>query len=227
MLGRRDGRKRRLDATGAGIRFAAQPRRSLRQGRVDPRARYARELASAQVADEARQRQVAEDPLGAGNQRGRRPPARDPQGIRTRRGVLGRLVETQQRTGLPDAQVRVVLRHEQHGSPGANLPFDDRLRRGEHLGLRRDDQFIQRHAEHQVRALHRFECSRSAPGVDAAHVARKGNRRTDDRRRPALHANRGEGRCLCPHPFRHRHSLPVRLALPRLQERLGRQAIHP
>ena len=40
------GRERRVDAAGAGVRFAAQPRRALREGRVDPRARHARALAS-------------------------------------------------------------------------------------------------------------------------------------------------------------------------------------
>ena len=59
-------------------------------------------------ADEARQRQVPEDQLGAGDQRGRRQAARDPQGIGPRRGVLGRQLEAQQRAVVPAAQVRVV-----------------------------------------------------------------------------------------------------------------------
>ena len=36
---RRGRRERRVGAPGAGVRFADQPRRALRQGRVDPRAR--------------------------------------------------------------------------------------------------------------------------------------------------------------------------------------------
>ena len=109
LLDRRRRRERRVGAAGAGVRFAAQPRRALREGRVDPRARPRR--ASAEVADEARQRQVPEDQLGAGDQRGRRQAARDPQGIGSRRGVLGRQLEAQQRAVVPAAQVRLVLRH--------------------------------------------------------------------------------------------------------------------
>ena len=59
---RRRRRERRVGAPGAGVRFAAQPRRALREGRVDPRARPRR--ASAEDADEARQRQVPEDHAG-------------------------------------------------------------------------------------------------------------------------------------------------------------------
>ena len=111
--------------------------------------------------------------------------------------------------------------------PGADLPLDDRRRRSQHLGLRRDDEFVQRHAEHQVRDVHRLERCRSAPGVDAAHAARQGNRRAHDRRRPAFYAHRGEGRRIRPHPLGHRYPVPVRHAVSRLQERLGRHAIHP
>ena len=42
-------RERRVDAPGAGVRFAAQPRRALRQGRVGARARHARRLAPPEV----------------------------------------------------------------------------------------------------------------------------------------------------------------------------------
>ena len=46
---------------------------------------------------------------------------------------------------LPVPQVRGVLGH-QHGRPsGAHLPLDDGRRCREHLGLRRDDQQLQRH----------------------------------------------------------------------------------
>ena len=188
---RRHRRERRVDAAGAGVRLAAQPRRALRQGRVGARARPRR--VPPEVADEARQRQVPEDQLGAGDQRGRRQAARAAQGSGPRRRVLGRQLEAQQRAGVPDAQVRVVLRHEQLRPPGAHLPLDHRRRRSQHLGLRRDDEFVQRHDEHQVRDVHRQQRRRSAPGVDAAHAACEGDRRQDDRRRSALHAHRGQG----------------------------------
>ena len=64
LRGRRDRRERRVDAAGAGVRLAAQPRRALREGRVGARARHARALDAPQDADEARQRQVPEDQLG-------------------------------------------------------------------------------------------------------------------------------------------------------------------
>ena len=201
---RRRRRERRLDPAGAGVRFAAEPRRALRQGRVDPRARPRR--VPAQGADEARQRQVPEDQLGAGDRRGRRQAARAAQGVRPRRGVLDRQLEVQQRAGLPAPQVRLVLGHQQLRPPGADLPLDDGRRRSQHLGLRRDDQLVQRHAEDQVRALHRLERRRGAPGVDDAHAARQGDRRQDDRRRSALHADGGQGRRIRPPALGRRHS---------------------
>jgi formate dehydrogenase major subunit len=78
------------------------------------------------------------------------------------------------------------------------------------VGLRRDDQLVQRHAEHEVRDVHRQQRGRSAPGVDAAHAAREGDRREDDRRRSALHAHRGEGRRIRAHPLGQRHRFRVR-----------------
>ena len=224
LRGRRHRRERRVDAAGAGLRVAAQPGRALREGRVGARARPRR--APAEDADEARQRQVAARVVGPGDQRGRRQAARDQEGVRARRRVLDRQLQAQQRAGVPDAQVRVVLGHEQHRPPGADLPLDDGRRRSQHVGLRRDDQLVQRHAEHEVRDVHRQQRRRGAPGVDAAHAAREGNRREDGRRRSALHADRGEGRRVRAHPLRHRHPVRVRDALPHLQERLGRQAVH-
>ena len=70
--------------------------------------------------------------------------------VGTRRGVLRRLVQTQQRAVDAPAQVRVAVGHEQLRSPGAHLPLDHRRRRSQHLGLRRDDEFLQRRAELQV-----------------------------------------------------------------------------
>ena len=207
---RRHRRERRVDAAGARVRLAAQPGRALRERRERARARDARAFASPQVADEARRRQVSEDQLGAGDQRSRRQAPRAEEGIRARRRVLGRQLEAQQRAGVPDAQVRVVLGHEQLRPPGADLPLDHGRRRSQHLGLRRDDQLVQRHAEHEVRDVHRQQRGRSAPGVDAAHAAREGDRREDDRRRSALHAHRGEGRRIRAHPLGDRHRVRVR-----------------
>ena len=64
------GAKRRLDPPGTGVRFADQPRRALRQGRVDPRTRPRR--ASPQVPDETRRRQMEEDQLGRSAERSQR-----------------------------------------------------------------------------------------------------------------------------------------------------------
>ena len=68
----------------------------------------------------------------------------------------------------------VSLGHQQHRPPGAHLPLHHRGGRGEHLGLRRDDELLQRHAERQGDAVHRLERGRGAPGVLVAHPARQG-----------------------------------------------------
>ena len=151
LLGRRDRRKRRLDSAGAGVRFAAQPRRALREGCVGARARDARAFDAYQDARQARQRQVPEDQLGPGARRDQQEDARPQKGIRTRCDLLGRQLEAQQRAGVSLAQVRVVLGHQQLRPPGAHLPLDDGRRRSQHVGLRCDDQLVQRHAEHEVR----------------------------------------------------------------------------
>ncbi len=58
--------ERRVGSPGAGIRFPAQPRRALHQGRVGARARHDRALASPALPDEARGRQVEEGLVGPG-----------------------------------------------------------------------------------------------------------------------------------------------------------------
>ncbi len=63
------------------------------------------------------------------------------------------------------------------------------------------------------------------PVSHAAHAAREGDRREDDRRRSALHADGGQGRRVRADPLRHRHPVPVRHAVSHLQERLGRQEV--
>ena len=171
---RRGRRERRVGAPGAGVRLADQPGRALRQGRGRPRARPRRVPPA--LPDEAGERQVRAHQLGRRAERDQRQAAGAAQGQRPRLGVLGRLVQAQQRAGVPDAQVRQLLRQQQHRPPGAHLPLHHRRGRREHVGLRRDDQFVQRHAEQQAGVVHRLERGRGAPGVDAAHAARQGDR---------------------------------------------------
>ena len=164
--------------------------------------------------------------LGRRAERSVGPPAEAARRERPGQRVLDRLVQAQQRAGLPDAQVRVDVGHQQLRPPGAHLPLDHGGRRGQHVGVWCDDQLLQRHAELEGDLLHGVERRRGASGVAAAHPACEGERREDRRRRSALHAHRGQGRSLRAHPlgFRHRH--PVRRAAPHLRERLGRQEVH-
>ena len=62
------------------------------------------------------------------------------------RDVLDRLLQAQQRAVVPAVQVRAPVRHQQHRPPGAHLPLDHGRRHRQHLGLRRDDQLVQRRA---------------------------------------------------------------------------------
>jgi len=59
---------------------------------------------------------------------------------------------------LPDAQVRQLLGHQQLRPPGAYLSLHHGGRRGQHLGLWRHDQFVQRHAKQQGRPVHWLQC---------------------------------------------------------------------
>ena len=81
------GGERRLGAPGAGVRFAPQPGRALRQGRGDPRARPRRVPPA--LSDEAGQRQVRAHQLGHGAQRDQRQDAGAAQGQRPRLRVTG------------------------------------------------------------------------------------------------------------------------------------------
>ncbi|MCK7497920.1 MAG: hypothetical protein MZW92_49715 [Comamonadaceae bacterium] len=121
-----------------------------------------------------------------------------------------------------------MLGHQQLRPPGAHLPLDHGGRRGQHLGLRRDDQLLQRHAERQGASCTSARNAAEAHPVSMLHMLHaKENGRQDDRRRPALHAHRGQGRPVRAHPLRHRHPVPdLRHAVPHLQERLGRQEVH-
>jgi hypothetical protein len=62
---------------------------------------------------------VAAHLVGPGAERGRRQDSRDQEGSGTGCDLLGRQFQAQQRAGVPDAQVRVVLQHQQLRSPGA------------------------------------------------------------------------------------------------------------
>ena len=63
------------------------------------------------------------------------------------------------------------------------------------------------------------------PVSHAAHAACQGERLQDDRGRSALHAHGGQGGRVHPHPLRLGHPVPVRRAVPRVQERLGGQEV--
>ena len=57
--------------------------------------------------------------------------------------LLDGLGEILQRRRLSFPKDCGVLGHQQQRPPGAHLPFDHRHRRGQYLGLRRDDQQLQ------------------------------------------------------------------------------------
>ena len=88
-------------------------------------------------------------------------------------GLLARLGQVHERGLLPVPQARRLLGHEQRRPPGAHLPLDDRRGRGQHLGLRRDDELLQRHPELEVHRHHRRQPGPGAPGLDAAHARGK------------------------------------------------------
>ena len=151
----------------------------------------------------------------------------DPREVRARFGLLAGLGEVHQRGCLSQSQVRRVLGHEQLRPPGAHLPFDHRRRRSQHLGLRRDDQQLQRHPQRQDHDHHGRQSGRSASGVAAARARRQGAQpRQHDRDRSAPDAHGGARHRICPHPVRHRHPGDLGHALAHLQERLGGQGIH-
>ena len=165
--------------------------------------------------------------MGPGDQRDRRQDARDPRQVRRRFRLSARLREILQRRRLSVPQVRGVLGHQLDRPPGPHLPFHHRRRRRQYLGLRRDDQFLQRHAQLEDHRLHGIERRRSASGVAAAHPDRQGDQpRQRVRARPALHPHRGPRHRICPVPQRHRHRGDLGHAAPHLQQWLGRQGIH-
>ena len=90
-------------------------------------------------------------------------------------GLLAGLSQVHQRRRLSQPQVRRVLGHQQLGPPGPHLPLHHRRRRSQHLGLRRDDQQLHRHPQHQDDRLHGLQRRRGSPGVAAAHPGRQGS----------------------------------------------------
>ena len=72
-----------------------------------------------------------------------------PRKVRTRLGLLAGLRQILQRRSLSLPEARGVLGHQQRRSLRAHLPFHDRRRPRQYLGLRRDDQQLQRHPQLQ------------------------------------------------------------------------------
>ena len=172
--------------------------------------------------------QWTRDLLGHGDQRDRRQADGDPRQVGRRFGLLARLGQVLQRRRLSQPQARGVLGHQQLRPPGAHLPFDHRRRRSQYLGLRRDDQQLQRHPQRQDHDHHGRQSGGSASGVAAAPARRQGAQpRELHRDRSAPHAHGGARHRICAHPLRHRHSGDLRDALAHLQERLGGQGVHP
>ena len=83
-------------------------------------------------------------------------------------GLLAGIGQAFQRTGVPVPQVLCVLGQQQRRPPGPHLPLDDRRRRSQHLGLRRDDQQLQRHPQQPGHFPDRRQSGRGPSGVDAA-----------------------------------------------------------
>ncbi|OPY93270.1 MAG: hypothetical protein A4E73_00289 [Syntrophaceae bacterium PtaU1.Bin231] len=216
--------ERRLDGPGAGLRLASQSRRPLLQrgGCAESRSRRA----APEVPDEAGERRLGAAVLEAGHRRDRRQAPEDPGGVGTGRAFFLRIVEGEQRGRLSARKICSPLGNQQRRQPGAHLPFHHRGRRREHLGLRRHDELLQRHAEQQGDALSGKQRRRSAPRRHAAHPPRQRRRLEDDRRGPALHPHGGPCGYLRPTAVGHRHPVHLRAALAYLQERLGRQGIH-
>ena len=119
-----------------------------------------------------------------------------------------------------------VLGLQQRRPPGAHLPLHHGRGRREYVGLWRDDQFLQRHAQFQVDDPVRLQPGRSASGRRAAHPAWQGEEQVEaDRLRSALHPHRRACRRVRALPSGHRRGADLGHPLPRLEERLGRQGI--
>ena len=204
LLGDRRGRQRRVDRPGAGLRQPDQSRLALLQGRGGPRRRA--ERAPAALSGEARGRPMEADLLGSGDRRDRRQAAGDSPEGGTGLGLLARLGQVHQRSRLSQPQVRRLLGNQQFRSSGAHLPLHHRHRRRQYLGLRRDDQQLQRHPQRQDHRGHGRQSRRGASGFAAAYPRRQGAQpRQHDRHRSADDADRGARDRICARASRHAH----------------------
>ena len=198
------GRERRLGRPGARLGQPDQSRLALRQGR-----RHARDDARrspAALPDEDGRRAVAAHLVGYGHQRDRRQAAGDPREVRPGFRLLAGLRQVHQRVRLPQPQVRGVLGHQQLGPPSAHLSLDHGRRRSQHLGLRRDDQQLQRHPQCQDHDHHGWQSGGSAPRVVAARARGQGAQpRQHDRDRSAADAHGSARHRICAPALRHRH----------------------
>ena len=218
--------ERRLDRAGAELGFPDQSRLALRQGRLGARAGAQRPPAS--ISDEARQRPVDARVVGHRDQRDRRQADADPREVGRGFGLLARLGQDDQRRLLSVPQARRVLGHQQHRPPGAHLPFDDRHRRGQHLGLRRDDQQLSTTSAMPRRMVIMGGNPAEAHPVSLQHLleGKELNKAQLHRHRSAPDAHRRACDRICAHAARHRHSGAVRHDVAHPQERLGGQGIH-
>ena len=145
LFGDRQGRERRVDRPGAGLRQPDQSRIALLQGRGGSRRRA--ERAPLALSGEARGRPMDPHFLGSGHRRDRRQAAGNSREVGTGLGLLARLGQVHQRGRLSQPQARRLLGNQQLRSSGAHLPFHHGHRRRQYLGLRRDDQQLQRYPQ--------------------------------------------------------------------------------
>ena len=147
-----------------------------------------------------------------------------------RRGfrLLAGLGEIHQRSLLSAAQDGRVLGDEQRRSPGPHLSFNNCCRRRQHMGIRRADQFLQRHSQ---REDHDHHGRQSGRGTSRGHAARARRQGTEPREyvryRSAVHAHGGARQRIRPHSPGHGHSRHLGHVVAHLPEQLGRQGIHP
>ena len=177
---------------------------------------------------EAGGRRVAPPVLGPGAGRDLGQAPGDPRAQHAGGGVLARQRQVHQRGVLSVPQVRRLLGHQHRRPPGAHLPLHHGRRRSQHLGLRRDDQLLQRPPQQPHHDHHGRQPGRGASDRHAARAGGAGREpRQPVRHRPALHPHRGARDRAHAHPPRHRHPGGLGHALAHLPERLGRQGIHP
>ena len=197
LHGHRRSRERRVGRPGARLgiarstaaRIAPRAPRRASSCHGDRRLHYPMKLVNGQWTA---------DLMGSGHQRDRRQAAADSREVGPGFGLLARLRQIHQRRRVSQSQVRRLLGHQQLRPPGAHLPFDDGRRRSQYLGLRRDDQQLHRHPQHQDAVLPRRQSGRSASGLVAASARRQGAQPGElHRRRPAPHPHRRACHRIC------------------------------